>query len=112
MIEQLKNCPNCGGILDDAGRCGFCGSKVYDFLSIDFTGIGLPNAKTYIRIKTQNGIILAPVYCPECRMTVEPQYSYIDSDCGRSFQRNGGINTTIEATFRVCGDMIEIKEET
>lgn len=26
MIERLKNCPNCAGILDDAGRCKYCGS--------------------------------------------------------------------------------------
>lgn len=29
-MEKLENCPNCGGILDDLGRCEFCGSKVYD----------------------------------------------------------------------------------
>lgn len=36
MIERLTNCPNCGGTLNEAGRCEFCGSKVYDFLTIDF----------------------------------------------------------------------------
>lgn len=38
MIEKLKNCPNCAGILDEAGRCKYCGSKVYDFLTLDFGG--------------------------------------------------------------------------
>lgn len=29
-MQRLKNCPNCGGILDDEGRCMYCKSKVYD----------------------------------------------------------------------------------
>lgn len=34
MIE-LKNCPNCGGILDDEGRCMYCKSKVYDLTDVN-----------------------------------------------------------------------------
>lgn len=30
-MEKYNNCPNCGGTLDDTGRCQYCGSKVYDF---------------------------------------------------------------------------------
>lgn len=61
MIEKLTNCPNCGGYLNDSGRCEFCGSKVFDFLSIDFDGLHRPSAKTYIRIKTGSHIVLAPI---------------------------------------------------
>lgn len=61
MIEKLTNCPNCGGYLNEAGRCEFCGSKVYDFLSINFDYAHLPSAKTYIRIKSNGKILLAPV---------------------------------------------------
>ena len=35
MKERLKNCPNCGGILDDAGRCMYCKSKVYDLTDVN-----------------------------------------------------------------------------
>ena len=28
---QLENCPYCGGIVMDDGRCGYCGSKIYNF---------------------------------------------------------------------------------
>ena len=34
MIE-LKNCPNCGGILDDTGRCMYCKSKVYNLTDVN-----------------------------------------------------------------------------
>lgn len=33
MIEPLKECPHCAGTLNDAGRCTYCGSKVYDFMA-------------------------------------------------------------------------------
>lgn len=34
-MTELKNCPNCGGILDDTGRCMYCKSKVYDLTDIN-----------------------------------------------------------------------------
>ena len=34
-MEKLKNCPNCGGVLDDTGRCMYCKSKVYDLTDIN-----------------------------------------------------------------------------
>lgn len=59
MIERLNNCPNCGAILDDLGRCKFCGSKIYDFCDID---VSLVNRRsTYIRVKVDNKIIVAPI---------------------------------------------------
>ena len=33
-MTELKNCPNCGGVLDDTGRCLYCKSKVYDLTDI------------------------------------------------------------------------------
>ena len=62
MIEKLTNCPQCGGILDEAGRCEFCGSKVYDFLTIDFNNreYGV-SAKTYIRVKYNGKVVISPV---------------------------------------------------
>ena len=60
-MERLSNCPNCGGILDDFGKCQFCGSKIYDLCDIDVRTKGGNKGKTYIRIRTDNQIILAPI---------------------------------------------------
>ena len=38
LPERLHNCPNCGGTLQDDGKCRFCGSVVYDLVSIDLDG--------------------------------------------------------------------------
>lgn len=98
MIERLKNCPNCAGILNEAGKCQFCGSKVYDFLSLDFSSNrAYPTAQTYIRIKTNKGIILAPIACPHCSITREA----VDCYCW---------NTKIDATFNVVGDIVYLEE--
>lgn len=56
-MEKLHNCPNCGGYLNDTGRCEFCGSKVYDFVNADFDDY----SKTYIRIKWHGKIVTVPV---------------------------------------------------
>lgn len=79
MIEALKNCPNCGGTLNEAGRCSFCGSKVYDFLTIDFNDRKYPAARTYVRmrVKDSNGkfkIIIAPIIVDTVEMTSKPGY--------------------------------------
>lgn len=62
-MKRLENCPNCGGLLDDFGSCQFCGSKIYDLCDIDVrcSGRRRSKGKTYIRILTDNEIILAPV---------------------------------------------------
>ena len=109
MIERLKNCPNCAGILNEAGKCQFCGSKVYDFLSLDFSSDrAYPTAQTYIRIKTNKAIILAPIACPNCSITREAVDCY--------WKENGMVNlnrwnTKIDATFNVVGDIIYLEEE-
>ena len=70
MIDKLTNCPNCGGYLNDSGRCEFCGSKVFDFLSIDFGNRAMPSAKTYIRIKSNGKVMLAPVIVGNVSMEI------------------------------------------
>ena len=57
-MEPLRNCPNCGGYLNDSGRCEFCGSKIYDFVGLDFDR----PTKTYLRMKYQGQIITLPVH--------------------------------------------------
>ena len=57
LIERLHNCPNCGGTLQDDGACRFCGSRVYDFVSVDMEDY----KPTYLRIKRDGKIIIMPV---------------------------------------------------
>ena len=54
-MKLIHNCPNCGGTLQDDGRCRFCGSKVYDL-----TDISLKEPK-YIRMRIGNNIIIGRV---------------------------------------------------
>ena len=108
MIEKLTNCPQCAGILNEAGRCEFCGSKVYDFLNIDFSANRYrPSAKTYIRIKDSRGIILAPVIvdCATIETKYTPEVLYGDNTPLYFASRP---NISIETTFNVIGDIIRI----
>lgn len=84
MIERLKNCPNCAGYLDDSGRCNFCGSKLYDFCDIDV----ISPTKNYLRIKTNKGIITAPVMAETVNLT---------------FSSRADEYPTIEACFYIIG---------
>ena len=31
LVQELHNCPNCGGSVDGEGICRYCGSRVYRF---------------------------------------------------------------------------------
>ena len=69
-MDRLHNCPNCGGYLNDRGRCAFCGSKVYDFCDIDLSfDVTKPPKKTYLRLKTAQGIWTVPVIAQTCGVT-------------------------------------------
>ena len=58
-MKRVPNCPNCGAILDDYGRCKFCGSIIYDFCDIDVSSTC--RQKTYIKVKVDNKVIIAPI---------------------------------------------------
>lgn len=77
-MQIYKNCPSCGGTLDDTGRCKYCDSKVYDFCNIDLTR----NKKTYLRVKNQNQIIIAEVIAsPRISITCETDcYPLIEAE--------------------------------
>lgn len=83
-MKVYKNCPNCGGTLDDTGRCKYCGSKVYDFCDIDLNG----GKKTYLRVKYQNQTIIAQViakpeisitYENDCYPVIEAEFSVLEA---------------------------------
>lgn len=112
MIEKLKNCPNCAGILDEAGRCKYCGSKVYDFLTLDFDprSSSTPNAKTYIRVKSSGEIMLLPIlYMGSASITIKPDIVYAeDMTEKRHVMRS---RNTIEVDLHcVCGNMVSAEE--
>lgn len=76
-MDKLQNCPNCGGFLDDFGRC-----------DIDVRTTSGKRGRTYIRILTNNQLILAPIVTNSVNIT-----------CSRdSFP-------TMDIEFIVCGDM-------
>lgn len=116
MIEALKNCPNCGGTLNEAGRCSFCGSKVYDFLSIDFNKRECPSARTYIRMRVKDPkgnskVVLAPIIVDTVEMTSKPEYDslpMIDND--KELMRCR-IETTLDIHCQVIDSMYMIYEE-
>lgn len=109
-LEQLKNCPQCGGILNEAGRCQFCGSKVYDFLAIDF-GYTRKNLikrpKTYLRIRDSNDrIILMPVVVTNFSEKIEAPCIYCNTLGESSYTIPMRSNIELEVNFAVIGDII------
>lgn len=108
MIEKLTNCPNCGGYLNDSGRCEFCGSKVFDFLSIDFGSGNMPSAKTYIRIKSNGKVYLAPVMVGTINVEIPHDVLYCDSLSGDTgyIQRRSYPNFNVD--FIGIGEAIMI----
>ena len=113
MIEQLKNCPQCGGILNEAGRCEFCGSKVYDFLNLDFGPKNkYQSAKTYIRIKSGNVIYLTPIVVRSCSITERaPVIEVTRMDTYHPSYIRGIPEMNIELDCIVVGDMHKIVED-
>ena len=115
MIEALKNCPNCGGTLNEAGRCSFCGSKVYDFLTIDFNYRKYPSARTYIRMRVKDPegnskIVLAPVIVDTVSMTSRPEYDTLPLVDNKELIRRR-IETTMDIHCQVINSMYMIFEE-
>ncbi len=99
LIEQLHNCPNCAGALQDNGRCRFCGSKVYDFVNFDLDS----HARTYIRIRYNGRVILCPVvldtFSISCSSSPVDAYGMSYSWLSRNIQ-------TGSMDFMIMGDII------
>ena len=103
-MKRLKNCPNCGGILDDEGRCMYCKSKVYDLtgmrIDLDTRDVVLLKFKSqgreiiYKAFPTEISVEhrLEPIYCASgfgspYIMTAPP-----DIDLNLSFRATPYIN--------------------
>lgn len=101
IMNQLHNCPNCGGYLNDTGRCEFCGSKVYDFVNVDFEN----HSKTYLRIRSNGKIITMPVVFNVGSITVDQPGTTLYTDYPSMVYRNNPVMTgTID--YIVVGDII------
>ena len=109
MIEKLKNCPQCAGTLNEAGRCNFCGSKIYDFLTIDFNEPYMPSAKTYIRLKVKDKIVIAPIVVDTLGVNINSCDTDLSYNYNEYISRTG--IPTMNVTFFITGDMIQIDEE-
>lgn len=110
-MDKLYNCPNCGGYINDHGRCEFCGSKVYDLCDINLALDPTKSSeKTYLRIKTDKGIWTVPVYA-DC-MSVDTPASYMESTLGLPYNHIP-IPTYPEITihFYTVGDGVYEKED-
>ena len=91
-MKRVPNCPNCGAILDDYGRCKFCGSIIYDFCDIDISSTC--RQKTYIKVKVDNKVIIAPIITHH----VDMEFS-IDA------------LPTMNVEFVIVGDIITVDKE-
>lgn len=101
MIEPLKNCPNCGGTLEDSGRCRFCGSKIYDFVNVDFDH----RTPTYIRIRNNGKIITAPVVFKSGSMRIDyPTTMIAANNDWRDFVDTPSMTGSIDYT--IVGEVI------
>jgi hypothetical protein len=112
MIEKLTNCPQCAGILNDAGRCEFCGSKVYDFLTVDFNERNMPSAKTYLRLKVNDKVVFAPVIVDTMTVNVSGCYGIDNLACinDHVFMQTP-CYPIMNINFMVIGDMIEVDDD-
>lgn len=100
--ERLHNCPNCGGTLQDDGKCRFCGSKVYDFLGVDLDN----RAPTFIRMKHQGRIVhfKAVFDSIEIKMNSESPTLYMDNTPIKTMKSIDTFEGSVD--FTVIGGII------
>ena len=104
-MKQLHNCPNCGGYLNDSGRCEFCGSKVYDFVNADFD----KHTPTYMRIRYHGKIITMPIVINNTKITMQSEPLTVDY-CGTHYLNPHPIRTGV-FEFIITGDIIQEEED-
>ena len=98
-MEELKNCPNCGGILDDNGRCMYCKSKVYDLrdVKIDLDS----NDILAFKIKKNGADIYFYAYPRDITMNVNRDYSDITDYSGNLMRFCSGVNAQLDMSFEL-----------
>jgi len=74
MADELKNCPSCGGTLDDNGRCPYCNSKVYDLTDINID----VNSHDRIKLKLKCGDNTMVMDCYPASLSWDISNDYLD----------------------------------
>ena len=100
-MTQLKNCPNCGGILDDEGRCMYCKSKVYDLtgVNIDFNTRDV----VLLKIKWQDQIVYLKAHPINAKVEMHSVYDDV-SHLTRVYNRT-------DATCNIEFNVIEMENQ-
>ena len=107
-MERLKNCPNCGGILDDEGRCMYCKSKVYDLtgmtINLDSRDIVL------LKVKYYGHDVIMKGYPTNLSLTMNNEYDDVYSKAGAHMVRVfTGCDITADLQFQIVATTNEDK---
>lgn len=86
---MITNCPNCGAVIDRAGNCGYCGSRLVQTLDI-FHG----NAFEYGSITELNINVMDP-YGKNFIIPLRGSIEGVEITCGGPYEEN-----EVEFTFR------------
>lgn len=102
MIE-LKNCPNCGGVLDDTGRCMYCKSKVYDLTDIN---IDL-NSRDILLMKLKVGgqEMIAKCYPTNVSVEMRPDCCLYDKYDGKVYRTLISNNLNVHLDLATYSDL-------
>lgn len=101
-MTELKNCPNCGGVLDDAGRCMYCKSKVYDLTDIN---IDL-NSRDILLMKLKVGgqEVIAKCYPTNVSVEMRPDYDFGRDISGKLYRTMISNNLSVHLDLVSCSD--------
>lgn len=99
-MEKLKNCPNCGGVLDDTGRCMYCKSKVYDLTDINIDMDS--NDIILMKVKQGGKTMIMKVRPVTMSIKMEPLYNgFMDMDFNQHIISMGN-DIAIDLELRGC----------
>jgi len=109
-MKQLKNCPNCGGVLDDDGRCMYCKSKVYDLtdINLDIHSRDI----VLVRIKDKDYVWTMKAFPVSISMESTCSPTIVQELCGvPHYVHSGRMEHTINMELRAFGDY-KVEERT
>lgn len=97
MIQEITNCPNCGGVLakEDGYLNCKCGTTIYDFATLD------TEKPFYIRVKTRQGVFLSKVKCITAEMQIPAVTPHLVDEEERHLMMLGLLDKTLTMTFDV-----------
>lgn len=103
-MTELKNCPNCGGVLDDTGRCMYCKSKVYDLTDIN---IDLNSRDILLmKLKVRNQEVIVKCYPTNVSVEMRPDYDVSRDYSGKLYRTLISNNLEVHLDLVSCSDFI------